>query len=106
MTSALRRVVIDIGWSFSSLDCGRRPGRDVVQRGRHKWYARALHPRNRGQYSKTPGEASGNWQHVAPIVAANARAQGPARAVYWWSMIFFRKPVSTFRDHALRRVSG
>src|SRR5262249_30760005 len=20
---------------------------------------------------------------------------------YWWSMIFFRKPVSTFRDHAL-----
>src|SRR6266576_7313758 len=24
----------------------------------------------------------------------------PALA-YWWSMIFFRKPVSTFRDHAL-----
>src|SRR5262249_61753407 len=26
--------------------------------------------------------------------------------VFWWSMISFRKPVSTFRDHALGRAAG
>src|SRR5436190_3432431 len=29
----------------------------------------------------------------------------PAPA-YWWSMIFFRKPVSTFRDHALMTMAA
>src|SRR5262249_32202255 len=76
MTSALRRGVIDIRWAFFSLGCGRRAGRGVVPRGPPKWDARAFRPGNRGQYSKTPGEASGIWQHAASIVAANARAQG------------------------------
>ena len=40
----------------------------------------------------------GPEQGAATIAATSA---APWRVAYWWSMIFFRKPVSTFRDHAL-----
>src|SRR5438876_9140704 len=68
MTSALRRVVIDIGWSFSSLvfTVGGRAGMSSSA-VHYKWHARARRPRNGGQYSKTKGEASGNWERKGSI---------------------------------------
>src|SRR5262245_6027091 len=45
--------------SLSCRGCGRRPGRDVVQRGHHN-YLRGPTPAQAGQYRKTRPGASGN----------------------------------------------
>src|SRR6516165_10169721 len=46
------------------------------------------------------------WQRVFRTLSGNLQrddfsSNRHLALSYWWSMIFFRKPVSTFRDHAL-----
>jgi hypothetical protein len=53
MTSALRLALIDIGDDPFVRVYGLRPGRDVVQRGRHKCYART-NARATARYRRGP----------------------------------------------------
>src|SRR5262249_12565009 len=57
------------------------------------------------QQRSGPAETGSRFCRGAPLERDDFSSNRHPALAFWWSMIFFRKPVPTFRDHALAPAS-